>query len=96
MLSLEPWILMIAHVVPRPAVKSALLDVRDVVRNEIVPEIVALIDGTPQLAGSRLNRDAYGIANARRVDLHEFAFGCVFENVCAVMLAGVCVGIIHV
>ena len=40
-----------AVVVPGPAVESVLGDVGGVVRGEVVAEVVAFVDGDPDLAG---------------------------------------------
>ena len=62
-------ILVAAHVPPRPAIKAALLYMRDVVRHEIVAQAVALVHRAPQFAGVGAERDASaGIAYAVGVD----------------------------
>ena len=57
-------VLMGADVLPGPAVEAAVLDVGDVVGNEVVAEGVALVDGTPELAGVGIDGEADGVANA--------------------------------
>ena len=49
-------VLMIAKIVPRPAIESALRDMRYVVGRQVVAEFVALVDGAPEGARSGLNR----------------------------------------
>ncbi len=44
-------VLVPAHVVPGPAVETAFLDRRDVVGDEVVAEVVALVGGAPELSG---------------------------------------------
>ena len=56
MLAGKTRILIRAHVVPGPAVEAALLDVRDIVGHQIVPEGIALVYSNPQLAGLRVYR----------------------------------------
>src|ERR1700745_1022801 len=73
MAALMPRVLCASHVVPRPAVEAALLDMGDVVRNEIVAKSVPLIGRAPQLSGCRIDGLAHAVADAIRVDLYEFA-----------------------
>src|SRR6267378_7286089 len=61
MLALMPRVLVSAHVPPGPAIKTALLHVGDIVRNQIVPQRVAFVDRTPQLASLRIDRHPYAI-----------------------------------
>src|SRR6266852_8272948 len=56
MLTRVPRILMTAHVPPGPAIESAFLHMRDVVRNKIVAQRVALVHRTPQFACFRIDR----------------------------------------
>src|SRR5581483_10146412 len=46
-LSLMTWVLVRTDIVPGPAVKAAVLDVRHVVRREMITEFISLIDGGP-------------------------------------------------
>src|ERR1700734_1460038 len=48
-------VLMIAKIEPRPAIESALCDMRCVVGRQVVTESVALVDGAPEGARSGLN-----------------------------------------
>src|SRR5947207_10516337 len=59
MLSLVPRILVIPDVEPRPAVESAALDVADVIRHQIVAELIAFVRAHPKLVRSwtKLNPD---------------------------------------
>ena len=68
-LALVPRILIAADVVPGPAVEAALLDVRDVVGDQVVAQLVALVDRRPQLArvaGGRRCRRRCGCRRRRR------------------------------
>src|SRR5579862_9949842 len=63
-------ILMTPDVPPWPAIKSALLHMRDVIRHEVVAERVTLVHRAPQLPGPRIHADpSTGIANAIGIDL---------------------------
>ena len=59
-------VLVAAHVVPGPAIKAALLDGGDVVGDEVVAEVVALVGGAPELAGGRVDGLADAVADAVR------------------------------
>src|SRR5467141_5248344 len=61
MLALMPRVLVSALVPPGPAIITALLHVGDVVRNQIVPQRVAFVHRTPQLASLRIDRHPYAI-----------------------------------
>ena len=87
---------MAAHVVPGPAVEAAFLDRGDVVGDQVVAEVVALVGGAPELSGGGIDGFADAVADAGGVDLDELAFGRVFEDVGAVELFGVRVGVIDI
>ena len=89
-------VLVAAHVVPGPAEEAALLDAGDVVGDEVVAEVVALVGGAPELAGDGVDGLADAVADAGGVDLDELALGREFEDVGAVELAGVGVGVVDV
>src|SRR5271163_5359623 len=59
-------VLMVAEIIPGPAIEGALRYMRYVVGRQVVAESVALVDGAPERAGSGLNRKARTIANAGR------------------------------
>ena len=77
---------MAADVIPRPAVKAAFLDVRDVIGRQVVPYSVALVRRAPKLSRSRIDRFAHSVANAIRIDFDEFSGRCVFEYIGAIGL----------
>src|SRR5947208_12419095 len=81
MFSLVPWILMTAHVPPRPTVKAAILHVCDVVGNDVVSQAIAFVGGTPQVARLWLNRKSYRIADAGCVNTHPRAVRVELKNV---------------
>ena len=56
--------MVLANVVPGPAIESAVLHMGCVVRNQIVAERVAFVHCSPKLAGLWLYSQAHGIANA--------------------------------
>src|SRR5204863_6443929 len=49
MLSFVARVLVISDVEPRPAVESAALDVADVIRHQIVAELIALVRAHPKV-----------------------------------------------
>src|SRR5258708_18386602 len=83
-----------AHIEPWPAVEPAIFDVRDVVRRQVVSEFVPLIHRAPQLSALRLDGYADRIANAIRIDAKSAAIGVVFQNVSAMQLLGIVVGVV--
>src|SRR5271155_202381 len=89
-------ILVAAHVVPGPAVETTFLDRGDIVGDQVIAEIVALVGGAPQLAGGGVNGFAHTIADAGGVHLDELAFGRELEYVGAVELLRVGVRVVHV
>ena len=92
----QPWVLVAAHVVPGPAVEAAFFDGCDVVGHEMIAQVVAFIGGAPKLAGGGIDGLADTVADAVRVDLDELAFRRVFENIGAVKLAGMGVGVVDI
>ena len=89
-------VLVPAHVIPRPAVEAAFLDRGDVVGDQVVAEVIALVGGAPELSGDWVDGLADAVADAVGIDLDELAFGGVLEHVGAVELLGVGVRVIHV
>src|ERR1035438_3406652 len=61
-LTLASWVFVIAHVIPRPAIKASLPHAGDIVRHEIVAEAVPLIGGHPDRKSTRLNSSHLGIS----------------------------------
>ena len=92
MLALVPGVLVIAHVIPGPAVESIFLHRTDVIGDKIIAEFVALISPSTELASSRIDRNAYRIANSRRIDLYGLAVRGELQDIRAVKLSqmGVC------
>src|ERR1022692_4812869 len=80
------WIFVLADIEPGPAIEAVFLNRRDVIGDEIVAQVVALVDGAPDFTGRRVNAQANRVANTRGVDLDEFSFRRVFENVGAMFL----------
>jgi len=82
-----------AHVVPGPAEEAAFGNGGDVVGNEVVAEVVALVGGAPKLVADGVDGLADTVADAMGVDLEELTLGGEFEDVGAVELfgRGVCV-----
>ena len=68
MLAFEPRILIASEIVPRPTVEATVLDVCDVVGDEIVTEVVALVRADPQLTGRGVDREPGRVPDAAGVD----------------------------
>ena len=64
MLTLMTWVLHASHVPPRPSVKAIGLEVRNVVGNQVISKLVALIHRTPKLSAAGMDGDADSVANA--------------------------------
>ena len=94
MFSLLPRILMAADVEPRPAVKSALLNMRDVIRHQVVAQPVALVHRCPQFAGGGIHGDAHRIADALRVNAPAAAIRIELQDVGAMEFLRVVIGIV--
>src|SRR5260370_16133324 len=75
MLAFVARVLVAAGVIPGPSVKAAILNVSYVIRRDVVAERVALVGGTPEVAGFRLDGFANAIANPGGVDAHAGAVG---------------------
>src|SRR5262245_13739342 len=96
MLVLQAWVLVLSHVVPRPSIKSAILNVGDVIRNKVIPQPVPLVDGAPKLSSLPVHGNSYRIAYAGRIDPDFASVWIEFENVGSVILGLVVVGVIGV
>src|SRR6185312_2499429 len=92
----QTGVVVITHVIPGPAVEAAFFNGSDVVGNKVVADHVPFVYRAPELPGVGIDRDTGWIANSRSVDLHEFTFGRELENVGAVMLAWMRIGIVNV
>ena len=79
-------VLMVAEIVPGPAIEGAFRNMRCIVGREVVAKSVAFVDGAPERARSRLDRKARTVANARRVDALVPAFGIESEHIGATLL----------
>src|SRR3982751_173018 len=80
MLPRVPRVLVRANVVPRPTVKSPLLDPRYVIGHKVVTEAVALVYRAPQFARLRVDRDADGVADAGGVNAASGSVRVEFQN----------------
>src|SRR5208282_5185923 len=74
-------VLVRSDVKPRPTVESALRDSRDVIGREVIAELIALVDGCPEIAGPGIDGEANRIANAGGVDLFALSVGIENEDV---------------
>src|ERR1700733_15872448 len=69
MFAFMPRILMAADVPPGPAVKSSFLNVRDVIRNQVIAERTAFVEGAPQFSRIRIDGDsASSVADSVSID----------------------------
>src|SRR3954462_9698991 len=96
MLALVAWVLMAAHVPPRPAVKPAVLHVGYVVRDQIVSQSVPLVDGTPQFARLWIDGQTHRVAYSVCEHAHLRTVGVELENVSTIFLRRSRIGIIDV
>src|SRR5947208_3063705 len=96
MLALVPGVLIRADVVPGPAIEASLLNVGDVIRWQIVTELVALVNRSPQFPGLRIYGDADRIADAPGIDAQSRAVGVRFQDVGPVVLDRIVVGVVDV
>ena len=87
---------MTAPLVPGPAAKAAFLDRGDIVRDQMIPEVVALVGGAPKLSGGGVDGLADAVPDPGCVDLDELAFESVLEDVSPVELFGMRVRIIDI
>ena len=85
-----------AHVIPGPAIESAILHVGSVVGNEIIAEFVALVDRGPNFPGFRIERQAYWVAQSRGENAEAGTVRVVLKNVGAMELSLVFIRIIDV
>src|SRR5215472_11690213 len=86
MLSGHSWVLVTSHVPPRPAVEPSLLHVRDVVRDEVVAETIALVNRGPQFTGRGIEGDPDCVTHAGRINLKISPVRVQFQNCCPVLL----------
>ena len=92
----QAGIVIAAHVIPGPAIKAAVLNMRGVVGNEIVAERVAFVRRRPKFASLGIDCQSNGIANAGCEDAQARAVGIVFQNICPMKFRLVRVRIIDV
>src|SRR5580704_103313 len=96
MFACMPRVLMIACIPPWPPIKTAVLDVRDVVGNKVVTQCITLVYGAPEFAGGGVDRQAYRVANTVGKDAHPRAVRIEFQNIGTIFLPRMGVGIIDV
>src|SRR5579884_1819610 len=96
MFAFVAWVLVPADVIPRPSIEATFLNVRDVVRREIVADFVALVHRAPQLSRFGMDRFADTIANSPGIDAEAAAVRIEFEHVGAVIFDGIVVSVIDV
>src|SRR5438445_240090 len=97
MLSLLPGVLVRAYVPPRPAIKSAFLDVGDVIGHQIVAECVTFVDRAPEFSGLRIDGQASAvIANTVGVDVEYAIFRTTAQDVGALLLGRIRIGVVNI
>ena len=89
-------VLVAAGVIPGPAVKATVLNVCDVIGRQIIAERVALVSGTPEIAGFRLDGFADAVADAGSKDSQAGAIGIELQHVGAVNLGGIVISVVHI
>src|SRR5580693_1804815 len=81
MFALVARILVAAEISKKPPVKTALLYMGNVVRDQIVPQGVAFVHRTPQLAGLRIDGHPYTIPDTVGVHSHRRTVRTELENI---------------
>src|SRR5437867_6111043 len=71
---------MVANVKPWPAIESAGPDTADVIRRQIVADLVPLVRAHPELVCARPKGDAHGVANSPGINFLLCAIGIELEN----------------
>src|SRR5207244_13152138 len=94
MLAFQAWIGVAADVIPGPAVESSVLNVGDVIRRQIVAQVVALIDRAPKFASFRLHGNADRIANAPGKHAFSRSARVEFQDVGTVILGGIIIRLV--
>src|SRR3954449_6871011 len=89
MFAFVPRVLVIADVIPWPAIESARSHAADVIRHESVTELVALVYAHPQLVSPGTKLDADRVANSPGKYLLPRAVRIELEDARAIRLAGV-------
>src|SRR6266481_7855211 len=90
-------ILVAADVPPRPAIETSVLNMSNVVGDKIVSQAVALVDGTPELAGFRIGgQAAAGISDSVGVYAHLRAVRIELQNIGAVLFFGGRIGVVDI
>src|ERR1017187_4067418 len=85
MLALVSRVLVATHIPPRPAEKSSLLYMGDVVGDQIVSQSVAFVYRTPQLVRFGIDCHSHTIANAVGVNSHRRTVRIELENIGSIL-----------
>src|SRR4051812_44478942 len=64
MFSFVPRVLVIPKIEPRPAIESAALHATDVIRHEVLAELVPLVRAHPKLVRARAELDPDGVPDS--------------------------------
>ena len=67
--ALAARVLVVADIVPGPAIEAVLANPGDIVGRQVVAEQVPLVGGAPDVLGRRMDRQADAVADAGGVDL---------------------------
>src|SRR5215471_16193504 len=89
-LAVVPRIFDGAKIIPRPAIKGAIMHARNKIGNKIVAELVALVDRTPDIAGLGMRGESNTITDSACVDPSIPATGVEHEYGCAIGLISPC------
>src|SRR5881396_2891692 len=80
------WIGMVADVKPGPAIKAAGVHTANIIRRQIITELVSLVCAHPELVTSRTKCDPDGVSNSPCINFLPAAIGIEFENTSASQL----------
>src|SRR5881392_2030943 len=89
MLSFMVRIGMSADVKPGPSIKAAGAHTADIVRRQILPNLVPLVCAHPELIAAGPKCDPNGVANSPSIDFSVGAVGIEFEDASAICFRGV-------
>src|ERR1700690_2989893 len=74
-------VLMIAEVVPRPAVKTVVFNMRDVIGGNVVAQFITLVHASPENYGQGFDGQADGVANAPGIDAECRTIWIVLQDI---------------
>src|SRR3984957_17559811 len=80
------WVLMVTDVKPGPSIEGTIAHPRNIVRNEIISQTIALIGRAPHVSGCGMDRKADAVADARSKDAWILSVGIESQHRCAIGL----------